>query len=891
MADLQRTIEILFTATNRTGSVIGSVGSELDGLNANVTAIARPLSDLSTAVVKLDAALAAMAAAGLAYAFNESSKLQSAFTELKKVAGDNAEALDAAKVNAKSLSNTYGEASSEILASTANFVQAGFSIEQSMQLAKTGMDLVIAGGVDASQSSEILIASLKGFKAPAEDAGRLLDILNEVSNRYATDIEQLGIGMAGISPIARTMGFSMEETAGLLTPVIEIFRSGNEASVALKTGLLKLIDDSKPVREALESIGVSQKTANGELRSGKDILFDVANAFKTLDQDQKLFVTQQLVGIEQSARMVEVFDGLGKSTEITAVAMNAVGSAAKEVAVRLKDPEVAIDRLITGFKNLASSIGDDFQNAGVNAIDGITDILNILETQVDAGAFDPLLDALNDFLEGIGETFEEIARNLPEALEGVDYSGFLDALGGIKDTIGGLFDGIDVGDTDSLREGIQRVVDSFESLARFSGGLAEIFVAVAGKIGDLIGWFNSLDGSTKTTAANVAGIGAAVTVISVPIAALSSAITGLGGVFNILATGHIAKLVASLVGPTGSLTAALAVVQAHPLIAAGAAGLAIGTAWRAMVPEVDAAAQSVLQFIDKYTGVFGIEEEHQRIQKEGIAIDQRWKAIMDERADAAEAAATRGYEGNLALVNSLEAGADSTDELTEKMRALGILVEEEKTVNLDTAEAQEKLQALEYWRESTGTWETIMVPVDISEIDKAKAAIDDIPAVKRFELETDLHIEEIKANAATLQTALQVRAQVDIADIEAATQRIVALSGNITEMFQNTGDVIGDLFSSLGDADNTGQRYNIERAIDQEQERRDKALEMQEKLTESQIKNLDARTEKLQSGEALITINGDGLAPELEMMMWKVFEAIHIRATQEGLDQLLLGGA
>jgi TP901 family phage tail tape measure protein len=96
------------------------------------------------------------------------------------------------------------------------------------------------------------------------------------------------------------MGFSMEETAGILTPVIEIFRSGDEAAVALKTGLLKLIDDTKPVQEALASIGVSQTDANGALRSGKDILLDVSKAFQTLDEDQKLFVTQQLVGIEQA---------------------------------------------------------------------------------------------------------------------------------------------------------------------------------------------------------------------------------------------------------------------------------------------------------------------------------------------------------------------------------------------------------------------------------------------------------------------------------------------------------------------------------------------------------------------------------------------------------------
>ena len=75
-----------------------------------------------------------------------------------------------------------------------------------MQLAKSGMDLVIAGGVDAAGSSEILIAALKGFDEPASEAARLIDILNEVSNNYATDVEQLGRGMAGLSPVAKTMG-------------------------------------------------------------------------------------------------------------------------------------------------------------------------------------------------------------------------------------------------------------------------------------------------------------------------------------------------------------------------------------------------------------------------------------------------------------------------------------------------------------------------------------------------------------------------------------------------------------------------------------------------------------------------------------------------------------
>jgi TP901 family phage tail tape measure protein len=44
-----------------------------------------------------------------------------------------------------------------------------------------------------------------------------------VSNKYATDVKQLGLGMSKLAPIAKTMGLSFEETAGILTPVIEVF--------------------------------------------------------------------------------------------------------------------------------------------------------------------------------------------------------------------------------------------------------------------------------------------------------------------------------------------------------------------------------------------------------------------------------------------------------------------------------------------------------------------------------------------------------------------------------------------------------------------------------------------------------------------------------------------
>ena len=213
-----------------------------------------------------------------------------------------------------------------------------------------------------------------------------------------------------------------------------------------------------------------------------------------------------------------------------------------------------------------------------------------------------------------------------------------------------------------------------------------------------------------------------------------------------------------------------------------------------------------------------------------------------------------------------------------------------KTVAIDTKEAEEKLQSLEVWRESTGTWETIKIPVDTKGIEKAKSEIDSIPAAKRLEIETDLEIAKVKSQAETVQAALQFKAEVNIEEIKSATEITKAVAANISEMFADTGKSITSLVSMFGDDTTISQDNAIYRAISNEQEYRGKLLEQQKDLNDANIKYLNAKTKKLQSGDALITVNGDGLQPHLEMIMWELFAAIQIRATQEGLNRILLPG-
>lgn len=905
MADITKTVSVLFQGTDDISDTIKRMGRNIDAFGDDIGDIGAPFADIAEKVLILDAALVALAAGGLLYAFNASSDFENSVIELKKVLGEGA-GVDQAIEEATRLSEVYGESAESILLSVADFKQAGFSISEALSLTVNALDLVIAGNIDAARSSDLIVAALKGFGAEADQAGRFIDILNEVSNNYATDVEQLAIGMSKLSPIAKTMGFSMEEAAGLLVPVIEIFRSGDEAAVALKTGLLKLIDDSKPVAEGLAAIGVAQFDANGEFRSGREIYLDVATAFQTMDKEQKLFITQQLVGIQQSARMVTVFDNLALANEITATAMGSAGSAAKEVAERLKAAEISVKIFEVSFDNLARTVGDQFRLAAQEAISGGADISQALRGIVEAGTFDGIFDNLNDFANDLGEFLSLIAKNLPEAFENIDFSGLLDAFGDVGDSLKGVFDGIDLTSPEGLQKAIQAIIDALESLARTSSGIISAMTMISDAIITMITAFNKLDPDTKELTGNILGFGVALVTLGGVLkigGALLSGLSTLTGFFSgggILYTSILA-MVTLLSGPAGLVVGLAAVATAVASYSMGSIEKEHLKVMAALEAQDDA-ARVLLDDLDRISTstataeVFVLIEEGDldgaRVKIDELTEQDKTARVLVETEQDELNTFFDAYNGidpekEVAITAAINAGD------FELVNAIleGMVDEKQITVTADVKQATETLT---FWTETQGAI-SIEVPVSAEGLEDVTKDIEKIPTEKQVEIklkgEIDTKIAQIAASAKTAQSAFEWTAKVDIAQVQAAAEMsvaafdaigdsVVALAGSTSDMF---GAVVGQ-WDKLSQFD----QNVLMRNVTAQQDAQNKALDSQIALNEAQTEYLTARTEASREGEAAITIDSSGLEPALEMIMFEIIQKVQIRAT-ENASEFLLG--
>lgn len=903
MADIQKTVEILFTATDKTSAGIRNV-------NQNLQDIASPLANLTKGFLKLEAALLAIGVAFGVKAFNDAAKFEGALLDLQKVMNDSEGDAAAYTDTVDALSAKYGESGAEILQGAANIKQAGFTVKESFELQDIALKASVIGEQDLNAATQQLIATLNGFKAPASEATRLLDVQNEVSNNHATTLEQLSLGMSRLSPIAHKMGFSFEETAAILTPVIEVFRNGGEASNALKIGLVSLIDDSGPVKEALNQIGVSQKNLDGSMRSGKEILYDVAQAFTTLEQNQKLVVTSMIVGERQAARMSEVFDGLGKINEVLATATNSVGSANKELEIRLASTEVQVKRASAAFNLLSKTIGEQFRVELTEVIRGVTGLEIALAEIAAGGGFEDLMKLVRPQLEEWAALLVKMTEALPEAIKGLDFSPLIDAFKNVGDTLSDNFGDFDLGTVEGLRDAIQSVIDGLADMINITDGIAQGFLAMAGPIISIIKWFGSLDSDTQKLLGNLGAMAVGVT-------ALSPIIMAFAGVMGLLGTGAIAGLVGAIGGLVGLLVGPVGLLAAFTALAGVGLMKLFGDDTRSIEENTVALESAVSARVKLTEEQLKVRDAMALASKEVDTWTEKLRTMSDLQSDpsvnqetmveqwnlwtkAVESGSKTAEEGAVAIA-FLAKGLDNmtfkvldskqaTEDYNQAIRDRLILEKEQIQTLISAGATTEEINkaravATKTQLELNHSLQTgVQAANEAAEADKkSKEAMEKkVGALVKYKL----GLEEIQSKERI--STFKITSEIDIADIEANKEKILAAFTSVDTGMTSTGETLVGLFGQFGEAAKGAfGTSTITKAVEKESDLRKQEFELQQKLVNTQIEHQEKLTEAIGQEEIIINVNGDGLKPHLEAIMWEILDTVQVRANSEGSEYLL----
>lgn len=911
MADLSKTIQIVFEAVDNTGTGISALSKGVGDLAGNLESATQPFADLTQKILAFDAVVVGLAATLGKAAIGETAQFEESLYLVKKQLDELDPSLEEVRLAIQDVGLAYGVNANEVAKSTAAFMAAGYDYKTAAELVKSSTNLMIAGELGAAEATTAITASLAGFKVPAVDAAaaavHIGDVLNKIGDISSGAFDQIVDGFKQIAPTAKDAGWSMEQTAAAIATIVDTGFSGSEAANALKSGLIQLIDPPKDARDALNALGVELKDSNGNNRLAGDIMADLAGKYQNLTLEQKLQTAAVIFGKDQAGKLNALLGDWGKSQDYVAQMLDettgAVGSMAKEVQGKMDTLQTAIDKTNEAWRQFLENLGAKIVEGG--DFKTLTENLGKLGVAfrdvIKAGDLDPLIKPFQDAFEVIAQLFADMAENLPAALEQIDWSKFEDAVASLGDSFGGIFEGIDLSTPEGLAKVIQDILDLGAGLIKTTSGIIDGLKPLFEIIGSIVEGFASLDPEVQKAIGTMLGLGTTVNVLSGYVKGFSDVIGAGGGLLKSLtamgpvlaavgvafAAFEFGKWAGEVTGYNDAADKLIAKLNGVPDAAKPA----------------DEALNRLPDTMKRFSETTGFTvtsmAELNKLIDEG-------RVFWSDTANAWLRVGTASNELVKTTVDLIDVENELNPALKDQYEAMGLAAD--GTKKLGDATKDSGLQ-VEYFRGMLKTVEDAFKSGKMSQDEYTAATIaiqeeakksgisldkltksEDDAAKKTKELAEESEkfaLEWEKLLSAERIAVFQASADIQVAQIEADSKRAVAAMEMLSASFANTGDVLTELIGLWAGLEGMDQS-KIEAWIEREYAIREKLAQAQIDLVNAEIRRLEAQSRLLEKGGVELKITSDGLEPELEAFMFRVIDKVRV-SVAGSYEEFLLG--
>ena len=180
---------------------------------------------------------------------------------------------------------------------------AGFNVEQAISGLPKVVNFATAASLDLSAASEVAAKSLGAFNMKSNDPKVLAANLQKVTDSLmkadalsSTDIPSLFEVIKEGGPIAAQAGVSLESFMAMAAALGEAGIEGSAGGTTLKNTIMTLAKATPEAEAALKRLGVSTKTAAGQLRDPIDSLADLKKATDKMQGAERIGVLEEIFG-------------------------------------------------------------------------------------------------------------------------------------------------------------------------------------------------------------------------------------------------------------------------------------------------------------------------------------------------------------------------------------------------------------------------------------------------------------------------------------------------------------------------------------------------------------------------------------------------------------------
>lgn len=238
----------------------------------------------------------------------------------------------------------------------------GLSATETTERLKNALILSRIAGIGSADAVDTLTAAINSFNKSALTSSEVVNKFAAVDTRFAVSSKDLAEAISRVGSTAQSAGVGIDELVALVTSLQQTTaRGGATIGNGLKT-IFTRIQAAPETINALQSLGISIKDNNGNLRSAIDILRDYTKARDRVGEAERASLDRTVAGTFQANILKAAIGDLGREYSVYDSALRASNGATDEAIRKNEELNKTLSSLINStavsIKQLFANIGD-----------------------------------------------------------------------------------------------------------------------------------------------------------------------------------------------------------------------------------------------------------------------------------------------------------------------------------------------------------------------------------------------------------------------------------------------------------------------------------------------------------------------------------------------------
>ena len=328
---------------------------------------------------KASAAAGVAVVAAVGASVKAAANFEQSMAKVKAISGATDTEFAQLTATAKNLGATTQFSASQAADGLAFLSLAGFKAQDSIDAMPAVLNLAAAGAIDLGTAADIASNIMTGFGLEAKDTSKAADILAKTFTTANTDMNQLGMAMKYVAPVANALGWDMTDAATAVAKMSDAGIQGSQAGTSLRAMLLSLANPTGQTAKAFDKLGISVVNSNGQFKPLPELISHISSKMEGMTDAQKTVTAAQLVGTEASAGFLALIKQGAPALQEYKTSLEQSGGTAERIAKIQQETLIgAWTQVKSAAEGLAIAIGETLLPAFTAVASGATTLLGAL---------------------------------------------------------------------------------------------------------------------------------------------------------------------------------------------------------------------------------------------------------------------------------------------------------------------------------------------------------------------------------------------------------------------------------------------------------------------------------------------------------------------------------